>query len=263
MWFNHMVKQVTAQALSSPRAADDYPATPPHALPRPALLHRWSDLSLVHWPFEPSEVQALLPRPLEVDVLEGAAWVGLVPFHCTIHPPWIPRVRWVSSFEEINVRTYVRGPDGVPGVWFISLDAARLGAVAIARARWGLNYFWSKMAFARVGDIVTYSSRRTRRGQSRAVAALALEVGPRIEPSDMTPLDHFLTARWTFYGSLHGRVYRGQITHDPWRLHRARLLHCDPGLVENCGVPVPDGDPIVHHAEALDVRMSGRLPLRA
>ena len=56
-----------------------------------------------------------------------------MPFHCTIQPPKIPRIPWVSSFEEMNVRTYVRGPDGVPGVWFITLDAARLGAVLFAR----------------------------------------------------------------------------------------------------------------------------------
>ena len=247
--------------IGPPVRAHNYPATAPAPVPRPALLHRWSELSLVHWRYDPEAVQALLPEPLEVDVTDDSAWVGLVPFHCTIRPPWAPRVPWVSSFEEMNVRTYVRGPDRVPGVWFITLEATRLGAVLIARAQWGLNYFWSKMAFSRVGDVVTYASRRRWSQPSMAVGMLALEVGPTIEPEEMSPLDDFLTGRWIFYGRLRGKVYRGQIEHEPWRLERGRLLHCDAGLVQACGLPPPNGEPIVHHAQPVDVRMSRRMPL--
>ncbi len=42
---------------------------------------------------------------------------------------------WVSRFCETNVRTYVRDSHGRAGIWFFSLDAARLGAVAAAVAR--------------------------------------------------------------------------------------------------------------------------------
>lgn len=135
----------------------DYPLEPPSQVSKPALIHTWSELSFVHWPYDPDVVQALLPDGLTVDVKDDVAWVGLVPFHCTIRPPGVPRIPWVSSFEEMNVRTYVRGPDGVPGVWFITLDAARVGAVVIARLTYGLDYFWSKMAFIR-----SVTSSRTR-----------------------------------------------------------------------------------------------------
>ena len=39
---------------------------------------------------------------------------------------------WVSAFPELNVRTYVHR-DGVPGVWFLSLEASNPFAVAGAR----------------------------------------------------------------------------------------------------------------------------------
>jgi uncharacterized protein YqjF (DUF2071 family) len=254
------------QEQQPPLLAGTYPALPPVPVERPVLLHTWSELSFVHWPYDPAAIQALLPDTLAVDVLDDVAWVGLVPFHCTIRPRGIPRVPWVSSFEEMNVRTYVRGPDGVPGVWFITLDAARLGAVLIARITYGLRYFWSKMAFTRVGDVATYSSRRRWPTPSKVVGTVALEVGSPIAPDEVTPLEDFLTGRWSFYGCLGGRLYRGQIEHAPWELERAHLLHCDAGLLTACGLPKPHGDPILHHSRrSVEVRMSGpkRLPRAA
>lgn len=226
-------------------------------------MHRWSELSLVHWPYDPAVIQTFLPDTLVVDVKDGAAWVGLVPFHCTIRLPGFPRIPWASSFEEMNIRTYVRGPDGIPGVWFITLDAARLGAVLIARATYGLRYYWSKMSFIRVGDVVTYSSRRRWPRASNAVGTLALEVGAPLASGEITSLEEFFTGRWSFYGCLAGRLYRGQIEHAPWELDRAQLLHCDAGLVTACGLPKPQGDPIVHHARTVEVRMSGPKRLRS
>ncbi|MEL7210825.1 MAG: DUF2071 domain-containing protein, partial [Actinomycetota bacterium] len=36
----------------------------------------WRNLVFIHWPFEPSEVQAVLPKGLAVDTFDGEAWVG-------------------------------------------------------------------------------------------------------------------------------------------------------------------------------------------
>ena len=44
------------------------------------------------------------------------------------------------------MRTYVRGPDGTVGVWFLSLDAARLAPVVVARRHFHLPYYWSSMS---------------------------------------------------------------------------------------------------------------------
>ena len=45
------------------------------------------------------------------------------------------------AFPELNLRTYVKGPDGRGGVYFFSLDAASLLAVVGARVAFGLPYF--------------------------------------------------------------------------------------------------------------------------
>src|SRR6266545_3110550 len=90
---------------------------------------------------------ALLPPGLEVETFDGAAWVGLVPFLMDgVRPPGVPPLPWASRFPETNVRTYALGPDGRGAIWFLSLDAARLGAVLTARASYALPYFWSRMS---------------------------------------------------------------------------------------------------------------------
>ena len=247
-----------AQVLEFPPAPfdDGFPFDPPDPVARPLLIHEWSELSLVHWRYPAAEVQRLLPDGVEVDTYDGSAWVGLVPFHCTIRPPGVPRVPWASSFPEINVRTYVRGPDGEPAVWFITLEAARLGAVLIARAVYGLKYFWAKMSFGRVGDIVTYRARRRWPGLRGAAGSLAIAIGESYERDEIGELDRWLTNRWRFYCSTPLGLATGWVAHDPWPLRRARVLHCDPGLVQACGLSAPRGEPLVHYGGRVDVRMT-------
>src|SRR5207244_6041433 len=60
-----------------------------------------------------------------------------------LRPPVVPRALGLN-FPEMNLRTYVVGPSG-PAIWFFSLDAAKVVAVAGARATFGLPYFWSDM----------------------------------------------------------------------------------------------------------------------
>lgn len=115
------------------------------------MVHWWDQLTFIHWHYPAGEVQRLLPHGLEVDSCDGSAWVGLVPFFLRIGLPGVRPVPWVSQFAETNVRTYVRSTDGESGIWFFSLDAARLGAVLVARSTYWLPYFWSRMHLERSG----------------------------------------------------------------------------------------------------------------
>jgi uncharacterized protein YqjF (DUF2071 family) len=86
----------------------------------------WYDLVYVHFEYSPEVVQALLPAGLQVDTFEDKAWVGLIPFSMRgIGIPRLPSIPYLGSFPEVNVRTYVTR-NGVPGVWFFSLDPYRI-----------------------------------------------------------------------------------------------------------------------------------------
>ena len=91
---------------------------------RPWLMTQtWNDLLFAHWPVDASAVRERVPGAFELDLFDGQAWLGVVPFHMTnVTPRFVPALPWVSAFPELNVRTYVRVA-GTPGVYFFSLDA--------------------------------------------------------------------------------------------------------------------------------------------
>ena len=122
----------------------------------------WRDLTFLHWRFPPDAVRPLVPPELQLDLWDGAAWIGLVPFAIEeLTHPRVPPVPWLSHFLETNVRTYVVDAEGRRGVWFFSLDAARLAAVLGARAAYALPYFWARMSLVREGTTLRYRDRKS------------------------------------------------------------------------------------------------------
>ncbi|MCU1376172.1 MAG: hypothetical protein JWO68_3458 [Actinomycetia bacterium] len=222
---------------------------------RAAMVHWWDELTFLHWRYEPEAVQRLLPDGLTVETFDGSAWVGLVPFFLKVGLPGVPSAPWASRFAETNVRTYVRGRDGETGIWFFSLDAARLGAVVVARATYRLPYFWSKMAVERTGSTISYSCRRRWPGPRGAVSEAVIDVGEPFRPDELGELDHYLTARWALFSAPRSGLRHARAFHDPWPLQRGRVLDLHDELVPAAGLPAPEEEPLMHHSRSVEVRI--------
>jgi uncharacterized protein YqjF (DUF2071 family) len=233
------------------------PGTCPFTIDRPVMRQRWERLTFLHWRFNATAVQRLLPDGLHAETCDGAAWVGLVPFYMLVATPGGRQVPWASSFCETNVRTYVRDRAGRSGIWFFSLDAARLGAVITARAApYRLPYFWSSMRLAERGDEIAYLSRRRRPGPRPAASRLRVGIGAPIAPADVTALEHFLTARWMLFSVTGRRLVSARACHQPWPLHRAQARVVDDHLLTAAGLPAPAGEPLAHYSPGVDVTIS-------
>ena len=145
---------------------------------RPAGFQRWRQLLFLHWKVDPKALAASLPAGLELDLHEGEAWIGIVPFTMRdVSPWWSPSVPGISNFHELNVRTYVHR-EGVPGVWFFSLDAANSIAVGIARSRWRLPYHKASMTMDVRDDRCHYLSERSWPGPIPATFEARYRFGP-------------------------------------------------------------------------------------
>jgi uncharacterized protein YqjF (DUF2071 family) len=200
-----------------------------------------------------------------VDTFDGAAWVGLVPFFMRVHTPGDRGAPWVSNFCETNVRTYAVDGAGRAGIWFLSLDAARLGAVAVARASYQLPYFWSSMRLTGpagqasaepAGDQeIAYSCQRRLPGPRTATSQVRIRAGAPYQPAELRDRDHFLTARWVLFSMLAGRQFFARAEHQPWPLHRAEALTVDDSLIPAAGLPAPRGEPLVHYSPGVNVRI--------
>ncbi|MEO6126621.1 MAG: DUF2071 domain-containing protein [Ilumatobacteraceae bacterium] len=220
----------------------------------------WNELTFVHWSYPIEAVQRLLPPGLTVQTFADQAWVSLVPFVMRVGFPLVGIVPWLSVFPETNVRTYVTAADGTEGIWFFSLDAGRLAAVASARAGYRLPYMWSTMSVEHERETIEYRCRRRLPGPRGATSDVAVTIGEPYAADDLIEADHFLSARWRLYSRMLGSTWGARALHQPWSLHRATLDRYDDQLVEAAGLPAPRGAPIVQYSPGVDVAVS--LPYR-
>ncbi len=220
----------------SARTADNPLITPRGGL----LTMRWHDLLFAHWPAPADRLRAWLPRtdpPLELDLFDGQAWLGVVPFRMSgIGPRGLPRLPGASAFPECNLRTYVRA-GGHAGVWFFSLDAASRLAVRVARAWFKLPYFDAAMECRAEGEGIAYRSRRTHRGQPPAEVAVRYRPTGPASRSAAGSFDEWATQRLSLFAAgRDGRLWRGDIAHAPWPLQPAAAEFASVTLAEPLGL---------------------------
>jgi uncharacterized protein len=217
------------------------------------MTQSWHDLLFMHWPIDPGVMRAKVPASIELDLFDGGAWLGIVPFRMSnIAPRALPALPWVSAFPELNVRTYVTR-DGKPGVFFFSLDADNALAVAAARALFHLPYFSAAMQLQEREGWIEYESHRRRRGSPAHLVCRYRPIGPATEPIPGT-LDYFLTERYCLYTLDRGsRVRRLEIHHPPWALQAAELELRTNTMAEAAGIPLPSMPPLLHFSKQQDM----------
>jgi uncharacterized protein YqjF (DUF2071 family) len=228
------------------------------------MKQSWNDLLFAHWPIASEAIAALLPAGLEVDLFDGYAWIGVVPFWMDGIRHRIPggggrsiAIPMVETFPELNLRTYVRSRrTGRAGVFFFSLDAASPLAVAGARMIFHLPYYLANMIRRTASDgTVRYKSRRlftreqvgfhaTYRGLGRPADAM---------PSQPGSIEHFLTERYCLFTTSFGRVLVGNIHHRPWPLEAAEAEIRVNHLAAPHGLALPAQPPLLHFSRSLEV----------
>jgi uncharacterized protein len=227
----------------------------PPRIARPVMYHHWNWITFLHWRYPPAIVQRLLPPELTAETFDGTAWIGLTPFLMEgIRPPVLPAMPWLSKFGEINVRTYVHDGHGRSGIWFFSLDAARLPAVAAARVGYWLPYFWSDVSVRVAGDRIAYRCHR-RYPAGRAQCDAVVTMGPPLAEAERDELAHFLTARYRLFTMIAGRLAAAEAEHPQWPLRHAKVLRLDQDLLQRAGLPTPAGDPLAHASSGVPVRI--------
>ena len=221
------------------------------------LMHQmWDQLLFLHWSFPPEQLRPLVPARLALDTCEERAWVGLTPFTMWgIRPPLLPAIPWVSASHELNLRTYVH-LEGVPGVWFFSLDASNVLAVIGARVGFHLPYFRARMTLAEHEQTVHFTSHRTHWGAPAAHCDVVWTRGEPVAAAKPGTLDFFLLERYCLYAAHGDRLYRTRIAHRPWPVCHASLTRFSSTLLASQGLPTPETAPLLHgQAEPLDVEV--------
>ncbi len=208
----------------------------------------WNNALFFHYQIDTKIVRELVPNELEVDEINGSAWVSLVAFTMEkIRPRFLPAFPPISDFDEINLRTYV-SKDGKPGVYFLSIEAGKLFSAILAKSLSGLPYEKSK--------VKRTSNSYQANHQKRNFSLLAdFHVGMKVKHK--TEVDLFLTERYCLYLEENNHLSRFEIQHLPWKINQLELefLHIDYQIGD---LKIDSKPNLVHYSEGVQVVAWGK-----
>jgi uncharacterized protein YqjF (DUF2071 family) len=218
------------------------------------MRQEWHDLLFAHWALPPEVIRRLVPSQFGLDLWDGQAYVGVVPFEIRkLRPRGISPVPVLSHFAEINVRTYVTF-GGIPGVYFFSLDAANLSAVLGARLMYALPYYLADFKIERMCGSVSYWSRRKQRPKPAEFQGSYRPISPVLEwrpPQEL--LERFVSERYCLYSISGGHVYQTPIHHLPWPLQLASAEIEVNTMAAPLGIELNGPAPLLHYSKFIDV----------
>ena len=217
------------------------------------MRHNWGKLLFIHWPIPVEALRPLIPESLTIDTYNGTAWIGITPFTLWgVRLSFTPPVPYLSEFHELNVRTYVH-MDGVPGVWFFSLNANSAAAVWGARTFYHLPYFNADISLEQEQETIFYNLSREDEARAAGEFHATWKIGEPLPEAAPGSLEFFLVERYCLYSFNDGNTYRSRIYHRPWPLQAAELVSFSSTMIEADGIPTPADEPLIHYAEALEV----------
>lgn len=223
--------------------------------PWPLPAGRWvmgqtrENVLFAHWRVPAEEIRRHVPDALEVETHDGSAWLGIVASRVTaLRARGMLPVPGLSSFLELDVRTYVRAADGKPGIWLLSVDASSGFAVRAGRRGYRLPCFQARMTLDRAGEWRDVECARS--GERGRVFSGRYRVAGEAFQARPGSLESFLAERYCVYAASDaGKLYRAEIHHAPWPL---QPTEAEIELTSIAPLELR-GEPLCHASERQDV----------
>lgn len=217
-----------------------------------ALVQEWRNLTFMHWEVEPEVLMPHIPKGLEIDLFQGKAYVGTIPFVMkNVRPRMLPSLPGVSTFPEFNIRTYVT-KNGKPGVLFITLDAQSRITCWHAPRSYGLPYRYAKCSLDASDDKYSWKSRRTSDGVELEGEC---EIHGESRVAEKNSLEYFLFERYSLYTEHRGKLHMAYTLHAPWVFKDGNVKITKNTLTESYGLGIDVINPhYVHASEGVYVQ---------
>jgi hypothetical protein len=207
----------------------------------PLFVADWDDVAFVHFAFERSALQPLVP--FELDLFDGTAYVSLVAFtQRRLRPRRGGRLAAalstpLATHEFLNVRTYVRHA-GERGIYFLCEWVPNRLATWLGPPLYGLPYRLGRLRYRYDRPAGAARHEVIARGRRLAFDVIA---EPNPPPATATPgtLDAFLLERYTAFTRCRGRDACFRVDHAPWPQQRATVHFRENELLSRVGVDWP------------------------
>ena len=178
------------------------------------FYQEWNDALFLHWEIDIKYLEPFIPKEIEIDLFDGKPWVSLVAFTMhNIRPKHLPAFSPVSTFHEINIRTYVRDKHKT-GVYFLSIEGAKALSCSLARGFSQLPYRFSNMK----RSSGSFSSQNSVLDDQFSAQ---FKIGTPLQ--EKTALDRWLTERYALQQDTKTTINSFEIHHIEWPIHKVSL----------------------------------------
>ncbi len=212
------------------------------------FYQEWNNVIFLHWKVDKERLLKFIPGGLELDLMDGNAWVSLVAFTMeNIRPRYLPAFAPVSNFDEINIRTYVKAA-GKTGVYFLSVEAGKKLSVWIAKTLSQLPYRYSPM-----------SRHNTSYHSSNGLFGDQFKIDFQRLPfkDNKTALDVWLTERYALFQDSDDWINKFEIHHLEWKVKDIEIRQLEVNYPRFAGLLDVKPD-IAHYSEGVRVLAWGK-----
>ncbi|HSJ67058.1 MAG TPA: DUF2071 domain-containing protein [Anditalea sp.] len=180
-----------------------------------AFYQEWHDAVFLHWAVPVDILQKLVPKGLAIDTYNDMGYISLVAFTAeNSRPRILPPVPHISHFLEINIRTYVL-KDGVPGIYFLNMEASRILSALAFRGITGFPYAPAQMMHHE-GHFISVDDKKHHYFEVKYQKA-------NHRNYKKSALDSWLAERYCVYLDRFGKMLRYDVHHEEWPLQPAEV----------------------------------------
>jgi len=213
---------------------------------KPFLTAFWSQIAIINYEVPADLLERIVPRGTGIDHFQGRALVSVVGFQFEQVRLRGIKVPFHQSFEEVNLRYYVRrrvDNQWRRGVSFIKEIVPKFWVACLARRLYQENYVRMPMRRSVTpGASARYMWRHSGRWNSLEVSAFGEADFPESGSEEEFITEHY----WGYTPQRHGGSIEYHVEHPKWRVWKARQasLDCDvAALYGNAFAPYLAGPP--------------------
>lgn len=212
------------------------------------FYQEWNRTVFLHWKVDALILSKFLPTDLEIDLFQGQAWVSVVAFTMEkIRPRYLPYIPWISNFDEINIRTYVK-KEGKVGVHFLNIEAGNRLSAVISNGISQLPYRYSKMQRT---DFAFHAENKV----FGDLFDIQYHIGDQLV--NKSPIDEWLTERYALFQHTEKKMNTFEIHHLPWSIYHLSIKKLDIQYSRFAGLIAGEPD-LFHYSPGVQVLAWGK-----
>jgi uncharacterized protein len=186
---------------------------------RTFLTAEWKNLLMLNYAVDPSLLRPFVPAGTELDSHEGLTYASLIGFEFNKTHLFGRAVPFHQSFEEVNLRFYVRRGTR-RGVVFIRELVPKVAVTAIARFAYGENYSCVPMSHRLKIDSGELAAEYSW-GSGAALCSISATTTKDPYLPGQGSLSEFITEHYWGYAIRNGRTVEYQVDHPQWQVREA------------------------------------------